>query len=129
VDLEKSEKVGGFRVHAHEAYPWFDAMKGQMPDRIEVLTSVNDEEYTSRGFVKLNLRWKDLPADFMWPDSEEFQGHMYDLVLPAPVEARYVRLKIARIPTGRILGITEIQALDSIKREPFDLRVALPDER
>ena len=125
VDLEKPEKLGGFRVHVH-GYPYPDAMRGGMPDKIEVLTSVDDKAYASRGFFNLKMRWKDLPADFMWPDSEQLQGHMFDLVLPARVEARYVRFKVA---STRMVGITEVQALDAIKREPFDLRIALPNEK
>jgi len=124
VDLEKPEKLGGFRIHVH-GYPCFDAMKGEMPEKIEVLTSVDGKEFANRGFFDLKLRWKDLPADFMWPDSEQFEGHMFDLALPAQVEARYVRFAIS---STRMTGITEVQALDSIKRVPFDLRVALPKD-
>ena len=69
--------------------------------------------------------WKDLPADPMWPDSERFEGHMFEPALEEPVEARYVRLRISSAP---MTGITEIQAPDTIKYEPFDLRVALPNE-
>ncbi len=34
-----------------------------------------------------------------------------------------------RITPKRILGVTEVQALDSVKYEPFDLRITLPDGR
>jgi hypothetical protein len=124
IDLEKPEKVGAFRAHVH-GYPWFDAMKGEMPERIEVLTSLDGKEFTSRGTFNLKLRWKDLSADFMWPDSERFEGHMFDLILPEQVDARYVRFQVA---STRGAGITELQALDFIRKEPFDLRIALPKD-
>jgi hypothetical protein len=125
VDLEKAQKIGAFRTHVH-GYPWFDAMKGEFPDKIEVLTSVDNKEFTSQGFFNFKLRWKDLPVNFMWPDSEEFQGHMFDLILQKPIEARYLQFKVN---STRSIGITEIQALDWVKHEPFDLRIALPDEK
>ena len=42
-----------------------------------------------------------------------------------PVEARYVEFKVS---TPRATAITEVQALDCIKYEPFDLRIALPEK-
>jgi hypothetical protein len=51
---------------------------------------------------------------------------MFALVLPQPVEARYVRYKIT---SRRILDVNEVQVFDSIRYDPFDLRIALPDER
>jgi len=112
-------------AHVH-GYPWLDALKGQMSDRIDVLTSTGGKTFTDRGRFNLRLRWKDLPADFMWPDNEQLFGHMFDLVLPQAVEARHVRV---RINSSRMVGVTEVQALDSVKVEPFDLRIALPGDR
>jgi hypothetical protein len=100
-------------------------MKGEMPERIEVLTSTDNQTFASQGFFNLKLRWKDLPVNFMWPDSEQFQGHMFDLILPSPVEARYVQFKVN---SPRATAITEVQALDFIAYRPFDLRLALPDD-
>jgi hypothetical protein len=48
------------------------------------------------------------------------------LVPGRPVEARYVRFKVT---PERALTVSEVQVLDFIRYEPFDLRIALPDER
>ena len=45
------------------------------------------------------------------------------LIPPAPVEAHYVQYKIT---PQRTLTVSEVQVLDSIQYEPFDLRVTLP---
>ncbi len=45
--------------------------------------------------------------------------------LNATVQARYVRFKVS---PERIVGISEVQALDFVKYEPFDLCIALPDD-
>ena len=124
VDLRKPEPCGGFRIHLH-GYPAYDALKGEMPYQVEVLTSSDNQNFTSRGFFNLKLRWKDLPVNYMWPDSEQVPGYMFDLRMPQSIEARYVQFKIN---SPRSVGVTEVQALDSIKYEPFDLRVALPNE-
>jgi hypothetical protein len=128
VDLEQARQLGGFRIHVH-GYPWLDAMKGEFPEKVEVLTSSDNKEFASQGQFNFNLRWKDVPVNFMWPDSEQFQGHMFDLILPKPapgVEARYVQFKV---DSPRSVGITEVQALDWIKYEPFDLKIALPGDK
>ena len=101
-------------------------MKGQVKDTVEVLTSVDAQQYTSRGFFDLNLRRKDIPINHMLPDDETATGFLYALVPPEPVETRYVQYKIT---PQRILTVSEVQVLDSIRYEPFDLRVALPDEK
>ena len=124
VDLGEVQKVGATRIHAH-GYPCFDALKGEMNDKIEVLTSNDNKAFTSQGFINQKLRWKDLPANFMWPDWERIEGHLFDLTLPKPVDARYVQFKLN---SQRSLGITEVQAYDQLKYEPFDLRLALPDD-
>ena len=77
-----------------------------MPERIEVLTSTDNQRFVSQGFFNLKLRWKDLPVNFMWPDSEAIQGHMFDLIAPKAVEARYVQFKVN---SARSVGITEVQ--------------------
>jgi hypothetical protein len=124
VDLEKPEKCGGFRIHVH-GHPYYDALQGEMPHQVEVLTSQDNQHFTSRGSFNLKLHWKDLPANYMWPDSEQLHGCMFDLRLPQPVEARYVQFKI-NSPSS--VAVTEVQALDKITYEPFDLRIALPNE-
>lgn len=122
VDLGSPQSCGAFRIHL-TGYPWWDAMKGQVKDRIEVLTSTDGKEYTSRGQFNTNLRWKDIPANHMWPDEEEMTGPVLDLETPQPVEARYVRFVLS---PERSANVSEVQVLDKIQRKPFDLRLALP---
>ena len=52
VDLGKSEKCGAFRVQVG-GYPWWDATKGEVKDKVEVLTSADGKEFTSRGILQL----------------------------------------------------------------------------
>ena len=89
-----------------------------------MLTSVHGQHYVSQGSFDFNLRWKDLPANHVWPDEEAIRGHNYLLTPGKPVEARYVRFAIT---PARFLSVSEVQVLDTIKYEPFDLKLALPD--
>jgi hypothetical protein len=92
---------------------------------VEVLTSLDGQEYSSQGFFNLNLRWKDLPANHFWPDDETLAGHLFELIPTKPVEARYVRFKIT---PERTLTVSEVEVLDWIKYEPFAVPIALPDD-
>ena len=123
VDLGKIERCGAFRIQAG-GYPFWDAIRGEVKDKIEVLTSVDGKQYASQGSFDLNLRWKDIPANQMWPDEETLKGPNYLLITPRPVEARYVRFDLA---PARFLSVSEVQVLDFVKYEPFDLKLALPD--
>ena len=125
VDLGSPEKCGAFRVQLGAGWPWWDALKGEVEDQIEVLSSRDGQAYQSHGRFNLNLRWKDLPANHFWPDEEVIAAHLYELALPEPIEARFVRFKVA---PERTLTISEVEALDFIRYEPFDPRLALPDE-
>jgi hypothetical protein len=107
-------------------YPFWDALQGEVKDKIEVLTSVDGKQYTSQGFFNFNLRWKDIPANHMWPDEETLRGPNCLLIPAKPVEARYVRFDMT---PARFLSISEVQVLDFVKYEPFDLKLALPDGR
>ncbi len=78
----------------------------------------------SQGFFDLNLRWKDLPVNHMWPDDESITAHLFELIPPRPVQARFV---CYRITPERSLTVSEVEVLDSIRYEPFDLRLALPE--
>ena len=123
MDLGCVEKCGAFRIQVGAGYPWWDALKGQIKDTVEVLTSTDGQIYRSQGFVNLNLRWKNLPANHFWPDDEIIAAHLFELIPTVPQEARYVRYKIT---PARALTVSEVQVLDYIKYEPFDLRLALP---
>ena len=95
-----------------------------MQDTVEVLTSTDDQTYASQGVFTLNLRRKDIPANHLLPDDDTATGPTFALVPDAPLEARYVRYKIT---PARSLDVSEVQVLDALEYEPFDLRVALPD--
>jgi len=126
LDLGAVQRCGAFRIHLSAGWPWWEALKGQVKDTIEVLTSVDAKQYTSRGFFGLNLRRKDIPVNHMLPDDETATGFLYALTPAEPVETRYVQYKIT---PQRILTVSEIQVLDSIQYAPFDLRIALPDDK
>ncbi len=123
VDLGKMETCAAFRIQV-AGYPWWDALKGEVQDQVEVQTSVDGQQYASQGFFDFKLRWKDIPVNHIWPDEETLCGPNYLLIPSAPVDARYVRLVIT---PQRFLSVSEVQVLDSVSYEPFDLKVALPD--
>ena len=131
VDLEKAADCGAFRFHM-AAWPWWDALKGQMKDKVELLTSDDGKDFASLGFFDLNLRLKDVPANHMLPDEETAMGWIFEMIPPKPVKARYVRFKFTIVPVDgvdkdvRKLVVTEVQVLDTIKYEPFDFRLAAP---
>jgi hypothetical protein len=60
----------------------------------------------------------------MWPDDEIIAAHPFELQPPEPVQARFVRY---RITPERSLTVSEVQVFDSVRYEPFDLRIALPE--
>ena len=126
VDLGRAERCAAFRIQLGAGWPWWDALQGQFKDKVEVLISLDGQQYRSQGLFNLNLRWKDLPVNHLWPDDEVIAAHTFELIAPAPVEARYIRFTIT---PERVLTVSEVEALDYIKHEPFDLRVALPDEK
>jgi hypothetical protein len=123
VDLGKPERCAAFRIQTG-GWPFWDSLKGEVKDKIEVLASSDGKEYTSQGFFDFRLRWKDIPANFAWPDEETLCGPNYLLLAAAPVEARYVRFNIT---PARFLAVSEVQVLDSVRFQPFDLKIALPD--
>ena len=125
VDLGRAEKCGAFRIQLGAGWPWWDALRGQVKDQVEVLTSLDGQDFRSQGFFPLNLRWKDLPANHFWPDDEVIAAHLFALILPTPVEARHVRFKLT---PARTVTVSEVEVLDFIQSAPFELRLRLPDE-
>ena len=123
VDLGEAQKCAAFRIHI-EGYPQPDALKGEIKDQAEVLTSLDGKEFKSVGFFDFNLRWKNLPVNDFWVFPDKLTGYNFLLAAPAPVTARYVKYKLT---PARAFGVTEVQVLDSYKFEPFDLKLALPD--
>jgi hypothetical protein len=123
VDLGKVAQCGAFAIQTG-GYPFWDALKGEVTDKIEVLTSVDGENYASQGFFNFRLRWKDIPANHAWPDEETLCGPNYLLIPDRAVDARYVRFNIT---PQRSLSVSEVQVYDFIRYQPFDLKIALPD--
>ena len=123
VDLGQPELCAAFRIQAG-GYPWWDALAGEVSDKVEVFTSSDGQEYTSQGVFPLRLRWKDLAVNEMWPDEETLCAPNYTLAVERPIVARYVRFAIT---PQRFLSVSEVQVLDSIRYEPFDMKLALPD--
>jgi hypothetical protein len=121
----QAKRCGVFRIHLSAGWPWWDAMRGQVKDSVEVQTSLDGKRFASQGSFALNLRWKDTAANHMMPDDETATGFTYDLISNELIEARYVRFKI---DAERSLTVSEVQVLDGIRYTPFDLRIALPDE-
>jgi hypothetical protein len=125
VDLGREQSCGAFRIHLSAGWPWWDALKGQVKDAVEVRTSQDGDDFVSRGFFNLNIRRKDVPINHIMPDDETATGFSYEMIPTEPVEARFVRFKIT---AQRTLTVSEVQVLDSIRYEPFDLRIALPGQ-
>ena len=125
VDLGATESCGAFRIHLAGGWPWWDALKGEVLDQVEVLTSTDGQDYASQGFVETRLRRRSIPVNHMLPDDETAGGWPFELLLPAPVQARYVRLKLT---PQRIVCVSEVQVFDAVTYQPFDLRIALPDQ-
>ncbi|MBA3707638.1 MAG: hypothetical protein H0W83_02315 [Planctomycetes bacterium] len=124
VDLGAATACASFGLNIH-GYEPKDALKGEVADVIEVLVSDNGTDFTSAGFLRTDMRWKDLPVNHMWTDEETMCGFTARLIPPKPVSAHFVRF---RTETKRFLCVTEIEVLDAIEFKPFDLRVALPDK-
>jgi len=123
VDLGQLSSCASFGMNLH-GYPWWDALKGEIKDQVEVFTSVDDNTYVSQDSLKTDLRWIDLPVNYMWPDDETITSATFRLVPKAPVQARYVKYQITN---KRFFDCAGLEVLDSIKSEPFDLRIALPE--
>jgi hypothetical protein len=124
VDIGKSETIGAFRIHLTAGWPWWDALRGEVKDEIEVMTSLDGKSYQSHGKFELNLWRKDIPINHFITDEETARAWNYERILSQPVTARYVKYKVT---PRRAVCVTEVQALKYIKYEPFDIRIALPE--
>jgi hypothetical protein len=98
-------------------------MAGKVKDRVEVLVSDDGKDFRPLGLLHTDLRWKDLPVNHFYTDEETATGATFRLLPKEPVKTRYVRYQIK---SDRVFCATELEVLDSIKHEPFDLRLALP---
>jgi hypothetical protein len=123
VDLGSPQNCAAFRIHIL-GYPSWDAVKGEIEDNVDVLTSVDGKNYQPVGSFNFKLFKKDIPLNFMMPDTEALHAYNFVLPLATPVEARYVKY---RLKPQRMMGVTEVQVLDNYKLTPFSLNIALPD--
>ncbi len=94
VDLGQVHECAAFRIPAG-GYPWWDALQGEVRDRVEVLTSVDGRQFASQRRFNVKLRWKDLPVDEVWPDEKTLCAPNYLLIPPLPVQARFVRYRLS----------------------------------
>jgi len=122
VDLGQVQSVGAVRAHLF-GYPFWDALKGQVQDRVEILTSPDGITFTSQGLLNTSLWKKDIPINHMLQDDEKATAWNFGLIFPAAVNARYVKY---RVTPKRSLCISELQVLDRIETAPFDIRIAPP---
>ncbi|MGH9140040.1 MAG: Ig-like domain-containing protein, partial [Vicinamibacterales bacterium] len=122
VDLGSARSVGAFRAHLF-GYQFWDALKGQVQDRVEILTSTDGVTFASQGFLPTSLWRKDIPINHMLQDDETATGWNFEQTLASAVQARYVRYHIT---PKRNLCVSELQVFDRIDYQPFDLRIALP---
>ena len=90
VDLGQTRAVGAARAHLF-GYPGWDALTGEVQDRVQLLTSADGVTYVSRGTFDTWMRRKDVPINYMLMDDERATGWNFELLLPSQVQARYVR--------------------------------------
>jgi hypothetical protein len=125
LDLGAPTECASFGMNFH-GYPWPDALRGQIKDKVEVLVSDDGSTFTSIGFLQTDLWRKDIPVNFMLPDIEQLTGGTFRLIPEKPIKTRHVQY---RITNKRAFDVTELEVLDHISSKPFDLRIALPDEK
>jgi hypothetical protein len=125
LDLGERKSCASFGLNFH-GYPWHDSLRAQIKDRIAIQVSDNGTDFDSIGTLKTDLKRKDIPINFMLPDEETLAGHTFRLIPEKPITTRYVRYLIT---SDRHFCATELEVLDKIDLKPFDLRIALPDEK
>jgi PKD repeat protein len=122
VDLGQTASAAAFRAHLF-GYPFWDALKGEVKDVVEVQTSIDGINFASQGYLNTSLWNKNVPINHMLQDDERATAWNFELTLAAPVSARYVRYRAMPM---RSLCVSELQVMDLIVYEPFDIRIALP---
>ena len=58
--------------------------------------------------------------------NEKLTGATFRFIPEKPIKARHVQY---RVTNKRAFDVTELEVLDRIEFKPFDLRIALPDEK
>jgi hypothetical protein len=94
---------------------------------VEVLTSTDNKDFKSIGMVNLDMRFKDIPYNYLLADDESLGGGKFYVPLDKPVKARYVKYRIK--VKGGMFFTTELFVHDSAMIAPFDIGVALPGEQ
>ena len=122
IDLGNGASAGAFRGHIF-GWPDWDALKGEVQDRVEVLTSLDGVNFQSQGLLQTSLWKKDVPINFMLRDDETASAWNFELQPDSPVGARYVRYHIT---PARDVCVSELQVLDRVTYSPFDIRLSLP---
>ena len=123
VDLGQMQSVGTVAAHL-SGYTYWDALKGQVQDRVEIQTSADGVTFASQGLVPMSVWRKDVPANYILLDDGSATSWSFELRLPAAVQARYVRYLMT--PRRSYLCASELQVFDRVDYVPFDLRLALP---
>lgn len=125
LDLGEATTCASFGMNVN-GYPFWDPLKGTVQDKIEVSVSDDGKEFKSVGYLKSNFFTKEVPVNYLLPQDGNLLGFTARLIPEKPVKTRYVKYTVENPRSMNC--ITELEVLDSIKYEPFDLRIALPDE-
>jgi hypothetical protein len=121
LDLQESERVAAARIHV-TGYP-YDFANGPFSE-VEVLTSLDGESFVSQGTILTAMEYKDVDGDFILPERGGFQSWVFALVFPEPVEARYVRYRVAN--PKMFFSTSEVSACDSVQVEDWREPLAMP---
>ena len=122
VDLLQSRTTGAFRAHVF-GYPGWDALEGRGPGPHRGADIARRHRLHQPRRAADSLWKKDIPINYMLQDDERATAWNFELTLPSAVSARYV---LYRITPQRTVCVSELQALDRITYEPFDIRIAPP---
>ena len=78
IDLGQPQTVSVFRAHLF-GYDSWDALKGQVKDRVEILTSADGVNFASQGVMPLSLWKKDIPINHMLQDDGKATGWNFEV--------------------------------------------------
>jgi len=121
LDLEKPQSVAAARIHV-TGYPC-DLYKGPFC-QVEILTSADGKTFDSQGTLMTQMKFKDVDGDFIMPENGRFESWVFPLIFAKPIEARYVRYKVAN--PKMIFNTSEIMAYSSVKVEDWREPLAMP---
>jgi len=90
--LERAQKCA-FRIQLGAGWPWWDALKGQVQDKVEVADFARWEGVRQPGSGEFQFALERPAVNHLWPDEEVIAAHFFRADCPKPVQARYVRSK------------------------------------